>query len=587
MATSILGSIIDWRVFAPIGVHTVVWSLVAIISLTYITTSLQGAKAARKASGGSEPPTLPYAVPVLGHLPEFLWSAENFLRKATLRYGRDIPVRLRLINRRMSLLKGPGNVRTLFKSSRDVNNEQWLVQVLVNAFGVEATDAPFYYVDYNTGINNRPDPDSNHVSPEHRIFYLVYRSVRNGLGGARLEEMQRQLVHNLSSQITQAAIGSDVWTEMPDIYASFIRSITFRAAITSLCGPHVLKVAPTFEEDFWAFDSHLPNLFREMPAWLVPASFKARDKMKSHIAKWQAFAHENYDVNGGEADPRDWEDMFGSRLMRTRHHFFQRMPLSKSTLAADDLGLIWAATANAIPAVGWMMLEVLQRPALLAQVREEIAPFISWDGSGQEQMIVDIDHLCSQPLVQSIYAEVLRFHNGTVINRVPRVPTLNIGGWHFRKDEPIIISTYDTARDPTVWNQGPSDDAHPVDEFWPERFIVDPANALDGPVLAQAKAQSQNMEENEVAGSGRRFTMDGTDGSWVPYGGGTRMCPGRHFAKKEMIVTMAMFLTAFDLELLDVAPGGIQNDLSYFMFGVMHPKGAVRAKMRRRSAQQA
>lgn len=241
----------------------------------------------------------------------------------------------------MSLLKGAANVRALFKSSRDVNNEQWLVQVLVNAFGVEAADAPFYYAD-NTGISSKPDPWSRDISPEHRIFYLVYRSVHTGLSGARLEEMQRQLVHNLSSQITQAPISADAWTEMPDIYGSFIRKISFRAAVTSLCGPHVFTVAPMFEEDFWAFDSHLPNLFKEMPAWLVPASFKARDKMKSHIAKWQAYAHEHYDVNGGEADQRDWEEFFGSRVMRTRHDFFQKMPLSKSTLAGDDLGLIWA-----------------------------------------------------------------------------------------------------------------------------------------------------------------------------------------------------------------------------------------------------
>lgn len=236
-----------------------------------------------------------------------------------------------------------------------------------------------------------------------------------------------------------------------------------------------------------------------------------------------------------------------------------------------------------------MILEVLQRPALLEQVREEIAPFISWDGPGQEKLSVDIDNLCSQTLVQSIYAEVLRFHNGTVINRVPRVPALNLGGWHFRQDEPIIVSTYDTARDPTVWNQGAAGDLHPVDEFWPERFIVDPANAsLRGPVIAQADEQSQNVERNEAASeSGRRFTLDGTDGSWVPYGGGARMCPGRHFAKKELIVTMAMFLTAFDIELVNAAPGGIQNDLSYFMFGVMHPKGAVPARIRRRAAQKA
>jgi hypothetical protein len=241
----------------------------------------------------------------------------------------------------MSLLKGASNVTGLFRNSRDLNSEHWLVQVLVNAFGVEVADAPFYLAD-DTGINNQPDPRSQMANAEHRIFYLVYRSVHNGLSGASLAEMERQLVRNLSTQIYEADIKADPWTEIPDLYGSFIRKISFKAAVVSLCGLHVFNVIPTFDEDFWVFDSHMPNLFKEMPRWLVPASYNARNKMKKHIQKWHAFAHEHYDVRQGPQDKTEWEEFFGSRLMRMRHEFFQKMPLSKETLAADDLGLIWA-----------------------------------------------------------------------------------------------------------------------------------------------------------------------------------------------------------------------------------------------------
>jgi hypothetical protein len=64
--------------------------------------------------------------------------------------------------------------------------------------------------------------------------------------------------------------------------------------------------------------------------------------MKENVQKWQAYSHERYDVKQGQHDKREWEEYFGSRLMRTRHEFFQKMPLSKETIAADDLGLIWA-----------------------------------------------------------------------------------------------------------------------------------------------------------------------------------------------------------------------------------------------------
>lgn len=259
-------------------------------------------------------------------------------------YGPSTPVRIQLLNRHMSLLKGAESVTTLFKSSRDLSSEHWLVQVLVNAFGVEVVDAPFYLAD-DTGIANQPDPRSNMTNPDHRIFHLVFKSVHSGLSGASLEEMERQLVRNLSSQIHQADITSDGWTEIPDLYGSFIRSIAFKASVVSLCGAHVFETVPTFNDDFWTFDSALPSLFKEVPRWLAPASYAARDKMKNHLQKWQKFAHKHYDVRQGQSDKREWEEFFGSRLMRTRHNFFQRMPLSKETIAADDLGLIWGYEA--------------------------------------------------------------------------------------------------------------------------------------------------------------------------------------------------------------------------------------------------
>jgi hypothetical protein len=79
----------------------------------------------------------------------------------------------------------------------------------------------------------------------------------------------------------------------------------------------------------------------QKPSWLVPAAYKARDKMKANMAKWHACASENYDLSGASEDERDWEEYFGSRLLRTRQSFFRKTPLSKSAIASDDLGLIW------------------------------------------------------------------------------------------------------------------------------------------------------------------------------------------------------------------------------------------------------
>ena len=225
-----------------------------------------------------------------------------------------------------------------------------------------------------------------------------------------------------------------------------------------------------------------------------------------------------------------------------------------------------------------MVIEIVQRPQLLQLVREQIAPHVSWDPIDSTQMVVDVPKVCAIPLLQSIYAEILRVRNGTVINRVPTISGFQIAGWSFKKDEPIIVSSYDLARDESVWNQGTAKDPHPLDNFWPERFIVDPSDPRSGPVLPPATKRQEQTDGKEP-----RYSMDGTAGSWIPYGGGSRMCPGRHFAKEEMIVMAAMFLTAFDIELLTKDGTFVETDMKYFMFGVMHPKGKIPARIRRRA----
>lgn len=64
------------------------------------------------------------------------------------------------------------------------------------------------------------------------------------------------------------------------------------------------------------------------------------------------------------------------------------------------------ATGTTVPAIDWMLLELVQRPELLRRVLEEIAHYVSLDPSDPSQMIVDIPNLCSRPLLQSVYAEV-------------------------------------------------------------------------------------------------------------------------------------------------------------------------------------
>lgn len=241
----------------------------------------------------------------------------------------------------MTILNGADSIAALFKGSRAVSSEPWLVRTLIHAFGVLDKDAHVYYND-NTGVGVKPVPGSNTIPPEHRIFRLVYQSVHEGLSGTRLEDTERRLVANFAAQISHADVGQEGWTAVPDLHGSLIRKMCFVATTTSWFGSRIFDAAPDLEPDFWRFESHLPCLFKEVPQWLSPASYRARAKMQDNMRRWHELAHAEYDITKGTDDPRNWEPTFGSRLLRNRHAFFRNMPLSKETNAADDLGLLWA-----------------------------------------------------------------------------------------------------------------------------------------------------------------------------------------------------------------------------------------------------
>jgi cytochrome P450 len=107
--------------------------------------------------------------------------------------------------------------------------------------------------------------------------------------------------------------------------------------------------------------------------------------------------------------------------------------------------------------------------------------------------------------------------------------------------------------DSKVWSD--TADRHPVDNFWPGRFLkyTDASNSV-------------------------RFSLPATEGSWLPFGDGANICPGRHFAKIHCIVTLAMMVETFDCDVL-AEPKNLKLDQSKFGMGVLGPTGKVAARI--------
>lgn len=227
------------------------------------------------------------------------------------------------------------------------------------------------------------------------------------------------------------------------------------------------------------------------------------------------------------------------------------------------------ANANIVPAIAWCLIDVLLRPTLYSRVQQEIA-------SSR-----DTSTLLSSPLLQSLYTEELRLRGSVGIQRTPIVPTFQLGNRTMPQGDLILASSWHEQHAVEIWNQSPTlrdPVPHPITEFWAERFLLYPDDPSTGP----RKPSSEKIDEKArtVEKTEPKFTIAPVNGSYLPFGGGQNICPGRFYAKYEAIGGLATFLTMFEIE-LDVALEDVRMDMSYFSFGVIPPKNKFPGRMRR------
>lgn len=257
---------------------------------------------------------------------------------------------------------------------------------------------------------------------------------------------------------------------------------------------------------------------------------------------------------------------------------------------------ILSTISNAVPCAFWAIIHICRDRTLLSQIHDELRSSLhaappsklplptstteSEDGPFKEDSLLEseslmtaaslplhsvfhINSLSDQPLLQSVYAEILRLYVRGFITRCPERSDLRINEWLIPKEKVILVSSDPAHFDPQVWNT--ANGLFPLTTFWPERFLVRKDAHRDilprktaPPLVAEDNLTPQETQLEPGHSSlatpdidtkmPRKFTLNGLHGSWIPYGGGSRACPGRHFAKQEILMTVAMMLTAFDIE---------------------------------------
>lgn len=442
-------------------------------------------------------------------------------------------------------------MQALFKA-RDPTRDRFNYKIMKNSMGMSHSEVQHFYAPPGVSDESK-DYDPRFTTVEGQYDYMLRTD--------RVNELTVTFVRKLGEELAQDE-GLDDGKEIETGLATWLRDHMFKASTYAFMGKRILEVYPDLTQDFWDFDKGMLSLFYGLPKVMLPEEYKARDKTIRGLQQWHRVAWEECNHEPIDPDDVSWEPIYGSRLNRARQRFYMFKGFASNAKASSDLGMIFGLSSNAIPASCWMLLHILDPngdKTLLLRVLAELETARRADG-------INVPALVSLPLFQSILQEILRLYTDVLVARdVHSDLTLPLDNGErnlrFHRGDLIMAPSWLGHRDSNVWNN-PSPDV-----FYAERFLKrDPDTGEDV------------------------FTMTGTAGKFFPFGGGKTICPGRVFAKQEVMAAVATVLLNFDIQPASFVDGQGRETKRFPRLGkgfqgagVMAMEGDMMVRMKRKS----
>ncbi|EWY79321.1 hypothetical protein FOYG_17510 [Fusarium oxysporum NRRL 32931] len=232
----------------------------------------------------------------------------------------------------------PGKqIEGLFRRSSSLVPTPSLFDALTIFFGLSGRDIHIFNHDRISAYEASVGFYTDHPDVSRRIMEHQRRDFAHYLQGRNLVFVMERFKKNLASELSAASeVGHD-WGRIPDLF-SFLSNLILRANVEALYGEHLLRICPTFCQDFWNFYKAFPNISKGLPRWLVPSSYQARDEMHKSFDRWRTWCSENYNWDNDGLRDIEYEPIWGTQYVRKMIQRHEALGLSNNGVAVVMLG---------------------------------------------------------------------------------------------------------------------------------------------------------------------------------------------------------------------------------------------------------
>ncbi|MCJ1470511.1 hypothetical protein MMC07_009157 [Pseudocyphellaria aurata] len=314
--------------------------------------------------------------------------------------------------------------------------------------------------------------------------------------GKGLDEMTNTMMTEIAAHLE--ASSDDFCKNTVHLHA-WSRHLLTMCGTTALYGSNSPFITdPRLEKAFWNFEAGLNLLLLNIyPALIARNAHNGRRKLADAFRRYF------------ETDPTGKS----SALTEARYSINRKFGLSTANMGRLEVGSLLGVLVNTVPGLVYLLYHVFSDQSLLRDIRAELDSIISKDGSAK-LLILDISVLKEKShLLLSTFQEVLRVYARGASARVVMEDTVLNNQYLLKKGAVLMMPQSVIHSDPSVW--GPTD-------FQARRFLKHDS-------VAQASAKRSSAA------------------SYRPFGGGSTICPGRHFATAELLGLAAMMIHRYEL----------------------------------------
>ncbi|KAF2684607.1 cytochrome P450 [Lentithecium fluviatile CBS 122367] len=307
--------------------------------------------------------------------------------------------------------------------------------------------------------------------------------------GPSLDAMNRLAVQKVSQALGKLSSQAS----KPLGLFEWVREDITLATTDSVYGPkNPFREAKT-REAYWKFEPGIITLLLN----LYPNRF-ARESVQGRKDIVDAF--NDYFVSRGYEQ--------GSAFVKAHYQHKIDQGVSGKDIARFEIGAMVAILANTIPAAFWCLYHTVSDAAVLEECRREVIACCRVDGDTYTLDITDVKSSCS--VLLSTMKEVLRFHGiGTSVRVVTEDHVLD--GYLLKKGGIVMIPG-------PVQHSSKEAFGESAGEFQHKRFLRTTGRKRPSPIAFRG------------------------------FGGGSTLCPGRHFATTEVLTLVASMIVRFDFE---------------------------------------